>query len=315
MAAEHRLRAVLGSRALHAPPPVRRRAARFPLLVLEAMRPLQWSKNAFVLAALIFAGDALDLDAELAAWRMVVAFCLASSAAYLLNDARDAEVDRHNPRTARRPVARGDLSVREAVAAGVVVAVAALAIALTINVESAGVVAAYLALQGAYSAGLKHVVLIDVLLISAGFVLRALGGAVAIDVVMSDWLLVCTGLLALFLALGKRRAEVIAIGGEAAPRRPVLDGYSVGMLDQLIGVVTPAVVVLYTVYAVLGSEVDGMLLTVPFVLYGVFRVLLLIHRDDGKTEEPDLVVWHDLPLLACIVLWGVSATVIALVGS
>ncbi len=287
------------------------RRASTPLLVLETMRPRQWTKNAFVLAALVFAGDALHVDDILATLRMVVAFCLASGVAYLINDARDAEVDRHNPRTARRPIARGDLSVRAAVVGAVVSALAALLIALSINLQSAGVVAAYIVLQLVYSAGLKHVILLDVLLISGGFVLRALGGAVAIDVRMSEWLLVCTGLLALFLALGKRRAEVIALGGQSAPHRPVLDGYSVGLLDELIAVVTPATVVLYTVYAVLGAASSDMLLTVPFVVYGVFRVLLLIHQGAGETEEPDLVIWRDRPLLACVVGWGVTALIIA----
>lgn len=304
----------MSSGALHATPPATRGPLRFLALVVETMRPRQWTKNAFVLAALIFAGDALHVSDELAAWRMVIAFCLASGASYLFNDARDAEVDRHNLRTARRPVARGDLSPRSAVIAGVVAALLGIAIALTINLASAGVLVGYLALQVVYSAGLKHIVLLDVLLLSGGFVLRALGGAVAIDVRMSDWLLVCTGLLALFLALGKRRAEVIAMGGESVPRRPVLDGYSVGLLDELISVVTPATVVLYTVYAVLGAESSAMLLTVPFVIYGVFRVLLLIHQDDAKTEEPDVVIWRDRPLLACVVLWGVTALLVALLA-
>jgi 4-hydroxybenzoate polyprenyltransferase len=282
-----------------------------PLLVLETMRPRQWTKNAFVLAALVFSGDAFHVDDDLATLRMVIAFCLASSVAYLINDAHDAEVDRHNPRTAGRAIARGDLSVRAAVVSAALATVAALLIALSINLASAGVVAAYIALQLVYSAGLKHVILLDVLLISGGFVLRALGGAVAIDVRMSEWLLVCTGLLALFLALGKRRAEVIARGGQDAPSRPVLDGYSVGLLDELIAVVTPATVVLYTVYAVLGAASSDMLLTVPFVVYGVFRVLLLIHHGAGQTEEPDLVIWRDRPLLACVVGWGITALVIA----
>lgn len=275
------------------------------------MRPRQWTKNAFVLAAIVFAGDALHVDDWLSTLRMLVAFCLASGVAYLINDARDAEVDRHNPRTARRPIARGDLSPRAAFIAAGIVTIAALALAASINLKSAAVVAAYIALQIVYSAGLKHVILLDVLLISGGFVLRALGGAVAIDVRMSEWLLVCTGLLALFLALGKRRAEVIALGGQGSPHRPVLDGYSVGLLDELIAVVTPATVVLYTVYAVLGAPSSDMLLTVPFVIYGVFRVLLLIHHGAGETEEPDLVVWRDRPLLVCVVGWGITALIIA----
>jgi 4-hydroxybenzoate polyprenyltransferase len=285
-----------------------------PLLVLEGMRPRQWTKNAFVLAAIVFAGEALQFDPELDIWRMVLAFCLASGAAYLVNDVRDAEVDRHNPRTSRRPIARGDLAPSTALVAAALAALAAIAIAGSIRWEAAAVVAGFLVLQLAYSSLLKHLLLIDVMAIAAGFVLRAFGGAVAIDVQISEWLLACTALLALLLALGKRRAEVVALGGSSDPRRPVLDGYSVALLDELIAVVTPATVVLYTVYAVLGAQSNAMLLTVPFVLYGVFRILVVIHHGDGRTEEPDLVIWRDRPLLACVVLWGITALIVAAVA-
>jgi hypothetical protein len=285
-----------------------------PLLLLQTMRPRQWIKNSFVLAGVVFSGQLDDATSLGNAVVVTIAFCLASGASYLLNDARDAETDRLNPRTAGRPIARGDLPVGTAYAGAAVALVAALGLALAVNLNSAGVVAAFLALQFAYTLGLKHVLFIDVMAIAALFVLRAFAGVEAVDTRISPWLLLVTGLLALFLALTKRRGEAVAMGGQSNPQRPVLDYYSVSLLDELIGVVTPAVVVVYSIYTVLGASTDTMLATVPFVLYGVFRVLFLMHHRDrvGMTEEVDALVYRDIPLLACVVLWGVACVVIIL---
>jgi 4-hydroxybenzoate polyprenyltransferase len=293
------------------------RAARkpTPLLVLETMRPKQWIKNTFVLAGLAFAGKSLDLDAVGAALSVAFAFCLASGATYLLNDARDAEADRHNPRTASRPIARGDLSPSLALLTAGLAAAAGLGIAALVNWESLAVLAGYVALQLGYSHGLKHVLFIDVMAISAGFVLRAAAGGLAIDVPISSWLLLCTGLLAIFLGFTKRRGEAVALGGTAQPKRAVLDHYSVGLLDELIAVVTPATVVVYAIYAATGSHTRWMLLTVPFVLYGIFRVLYLIHHHSAMTEEPAVVVYRDRPLLVCVALWGICAATISVIAS
>jgi 4-hydroxybenzoate polyprenyltransferase len=284
-------------------------------LVLEGMRPRHWSKNAFVLGGLLFSGEALNLAAEARAWALVAAFCLASGAAYLANDVADAEADRRNPRTASRPVARGALSVRAALVAALLAALAALGIAASVNWKALLTLAGFLVLQGLYSLWLKHVLFVDVMTIAAGFVLRAYAGLVGLEVRISPWLLLATGLLALFLGLTKRRAEAVAIGGSAAPRRTVLEDYSVALLDELIAVVTPTTVMVYALYAVLGAPTQTMLLTVPFVIYGVFRVLFLIHHRSTLTEEPAVVVWHDPPLLACVVLWGIVSGTIVLVAS
>jgi 4-hydroxybenzoate polyprenyltransferase len=286
-----------------------------PLLVLETMRPKQWIKNTFVLAGLVFSGKATDLGAVGAALAMLGAFCLASGATYLLNDALDAEADRHNPRTAGRPIARGDLSPQMAVAAALLAAGTALGIAALINWESLVALAGYVLLQLAYSNGIKHVLFLDVMAIAAGFVIRAAAGGLAIEVPISQWLLLCTGLLAVFLGFTKRRGEAVALGGSAQPKRPVLDHYSVGLLDELIAVVTPATVVVYSIYAVIGTKTDAMLLTVPFVMYGIFRVLFLIHHHSGMTEEPAVVVYKDRPLLICVVLWAICAAAIAAIGT
>jgi 4-hydroxybenzoate polyprenyltransferase len=286
-----------------------------PGLVLETMRPKQWIKNAFVLAGLLFSGQVRDLDAIGLALVVTFAFCMASGATYLLNDARDAEDDRHNPRTASRPIARGDLPVNVAYACSAAAALVALGLAAAVNWQSLACVGGYVVLQLAYSNGLKHILFVDVMAIAAGFVLRAAAGGLAIDVPVSQWLLLCTGLLAVFLGFTKRRAEAQALGGTTQPRRAVLDHYSVELLDELIGVVTPATVVVYAIWAAIGSQTHWMLLTVPFVMYGIFRVLYLIHYRSGMTEEPAVVVYRDRPLLLCVAMWGFVAATIAAIAS
>jgi 4-hydroxybenzoate polyprenyltransferase len=308
-AVEHEAELIAEGAAV-APP----RARSVPLLLLEAMRPKQWIKNLFVFAGLAFAHKLRDPGAVGTAVATFAAFCLASGATYLLNDVRDAETDRHNPRTASRPIARGDLSPALALVVAAVAAVVALGITALINVETLGALGGYVVLQLAYSSGLKHVLFLDVMIIAAGFVLRAAAGGLAIEVPISSWLLLCTGLLAIFLGFTKRRAEAVVVGGSDAPRREVLDQYSVGLLDELIAVVTPSTVVVYAIYAATGAHTHWMLLTVPFVLYGVFRVLFLIHHHGAMTEEPAVIVYRDRPLLACVVLWAVCAATIAAIA-
>lgn len=281
-------------------------------LVLVSMRPRHWVKNAFVLAGVVFAGRLGDPGAVLEALAVTAAFCLASGATYLVNDVRDAAADALNPRTALRPLARGDLSSRLALTAAVPAAAVALALAGIVNWGALAVLVGYLALQLAYSYGLKHILFVDVMAIAAGFVLRAVAGGLAVGVAVSSWLLLSTGLLATFLGLVKRRGEAASPG--IAARKLVSEHYTVPLLDSLISVVTPATLVVYCLYAVNGARSHWMLLTVPFVLYGIFRVLYLLHRADGLADEPALTVLRDRPLLACIVLWAVTAAAIVAVG-
>jgi 4-hydroxybenzoate polyprenyltransferase len=278
------------------------------------MRPKQWVKNLFVFAGLLFSGELLELGSWVSAIGIFVAFCLVSGATYLLNDALDAEGDRHNARTASRPIARGDLSVTAGLVACALSAVGGLALALLINWQSLAVLGGYLAIQIAYSKKLKHVLFVDVMTIAAGFVLRAVAGGTAVSVPVSSWLLLCTGLLAIFLGFTKRRAEAVAMGGTAQPKRVVLESYSVGLLDELIAVVTPSTVVAYSLYAVTGARTQFMLLTVPFVMYGIFRVLFLIHHRTEITDEPAAVVLRDRPLLACVIGWALVAGVIVAIA-
>jgi len=283
-------------------------------VVVEGMRPRQWTKNAFVLGGLVFSGETTDPASVWRALAVTLAFCLASGAAYLINDVLDVELDRRQARTAGRPVARGALTVRAALVGAAVAGLLGLALAAVVNLTSLGVLAGFLALQVAYSTVLKHLLLLDVMAIAGGFVLRGLGGLVAIDVAISPWLLLCTALLALFLGLVKRRGEAVRLGGTAEPQRPVLEHYSVALLDEYIAAVSPTTIVVYALYAVTGARTDAMLLTLPFVMYGILRVLYLIHHRTTVTDDPSVLVWRDRELLICVALWAVVAGVISVLS-
>jgi 4-hydroxybenzoate polyprenyltransferase len=280
-------------------------------MLLETMRPRQWTKNAFVLGGVLFSGHALDASAELRSWLTFVAFCAISATSYLVNDVRDRETDRLSPRTAGRPIARGDIGIRTALIAAAGCGALALAIAALVNWQTVLVVVGYAILQLAYSAWLKHLLFIDVMSIASGFLLRGFGGLVCIHAIISPWLLLATGLLALFIALAKRRGEVMALGGQPPSQRPVLAHYSIALLDELIAVVTPSILMVYALYGVLGAPSRLMLLTLPFVLYGIFRVLYLIHHQSSETQDPSVLALRDRPLAICIVMWAIAAGVIA----
>ena len=275
---------------------------------LVALRPRQWTKNLLVFAGVIFAaklGDAWRIrDAVLA----FAAYCAASSAAYLLNDVRDAGHDRLHPVKRLRPIASGELPEGTALVLAAALAAVSLALAAVLGWWSLAALAAFAALQLAYSLGLKHVVLIDVMAIAALFVVRATAGAVAVHVRISPWLLLCSALLALFLALAKRRGELVLVGAAATPGRPVLEGYSLELVDQLVSVVAASTVIAYALYT-FTAHTQAMMLTIPFVLFGVFRYLLLVHRRD-LGEEPEQVLLKDVPILVCIALWAITAAVI-----
>jgi 4-hydroxybenzoate polyprenyltransferase len=274
-----------------------------------ALRPRQWSKNLLLFAGLVFAAKLGDATRWLEALVAFAAYCAASSAAYLVNDIRDAANDRQHPVKRLRPIASGELSAASAVALAACLTAAALAGAAVLGLGSLAFVGAFLVLQGAYTAGLKHVVLIDVLAIAGLFVLRASAGAEAVDVRISPWLLICTGLLALFLALAKRRAELVLVGAEETPGRPVLEGYSLALVDQLVSVVAASTVIAYSLYTFTARDSKAMMATLPFVLYGVFRYLLLLHRHD-LGEEPENVLLTDVPLLLTIAAWAATCAAI-----
>ena len=277
---------------------------------LVAMRPRQWTKNLLLFAGIIFAAKLGDPARWAAAVAAFVAYCAASSAAYLVNDVRDAESDRLHPVKRSRPIARGELSPRAACVLAAALTLAALTLAGALGPPSLACLAAFVALQAAYSLGLKTFELVDVLAIAGLFVLRASAGAIAVDVRISEWLLLCTFLLALFVALGKRRAE---LGLDGVHARPALDGYSVALVDQLLAIVAAATIAAYTGYALAAHDTRWLVATVPLVVYGLFRYLLLLHRR-GLGEEPETLLVEDLPLLVTVAVWAAACAVILAFG-
>jgi 4-hydroxybenzoate polyprenyltransferase len=279
------------------------------MAALVALRPLQWTKNLLLFAGIVFAAELGDGGRWLEAWAAFLAYCAASSAAYIANDLLDSQEDRLHPVKRLRPIPRGELPRETALALAAFLATLAVVIAAALGFGSLSLLALFLALQAAYSLRLKHVVLLDVMTIGALFVIRAAAGAVAVDVRISPWLLVCTALLALFLGLAKRRAELVLVDAEEAPGRPVLDGYSLELVDQLVSVVASSTVMAYSLYTFTARDSKAMMATIPFVLFGVFRYLLLVHRRD-LGEEPERVLLSDAPILVSVAAWGTTSALI-----
>jgi 4-hydroxybenzoate polyprenyltransferase len=282
--------------------------------LLAALRPSQWTKNLFVFAGLIFGEELLNPAAVTQAVLAFAVFCTLSGVVYLINDIRDREADRLHPLKSTRPIASGALSVRSAGVAAFVLGSVGLAAAFGINPAFGLVSLSYVALLSLYSVLLKHHVILDVLTLSGGFVLRAAGGAVAIGVPFSRWLLLLTLLLALFLALSKRRAELVALADDASGHRRSLAEYSPYLLDQMIGVVTASTLLAYAFYTISPDTVqrfgtEDLIFTVPFPLYGIFRYLYLVHRREGG-GNPSEHLLTDVPLLTCVALWGVAVILI-----
>jgi len=284
------------------------------LSLILSLRLGQWTKNLLVFAPLLFAVKLFDFQSVARATGGFAVFCALSSVVYLINDVMDREGDRQHPRKRLRPIAAGDLSVSAALLTAALLATTALAGASLMGWRFAAVAASYVALQTLYSVALKHIVIIDALTLSIGFVLRAIAGAVVIDVVISHWLFVCTILLALFIALAKRRHELVLLADGAASHRPILDEYSAYLLDQMIAVVTASTLIAYIFYTIspeteqkFGTSWLG--LTIPFPLYGIFRYLYLVHRREGGGSPSDLLL-NDRPLLACVTLWVIAVVLI-----
>jgi 4-hydroxybenzoate polyprenyltransferase len=279
-----------------------------------SLRPTQWTKNLFVAAALIFAKKIFDVPSLLRTLAAIAVFTLLAGSHYIVNDLFDVAEDRVHPRKSRRPIAAGRIGRGEAVALAAVLAAASLVLADLLSPAFFAAAAAYVVLQLAYSYKLKHVVILDIFLVASGFVLRVIAGGLVIAVPISPWLLLCTMLLALFLAMSKRRHELRLLAGDAARHRPILEEYSFGLLDQMISIVTACTVIAYCLYTVSEETVrkfgtDRLIYTTPFVLYGIFRYLYLLYmKDEGGT--PEELVLKDKPLLAAIVLWIATAVAI-----
>jgi 4-hydroxybenzoate polyprenyltransferase len=290
---------------------------RAPMALLRALRPLQWTKNGLVFAALIFDRKFVDPEAVLLAIAAAICFCLVSSAGYLVNDVRDSERDRIHPIKRLRPIAAGEVSVRLALITAGVISLLALGIGSLIRLEFTLVLIGYLLLMLGYNLGLKNAPILDVFAIGGGFVFRAAGGAVAIAVPISPWLYVCTMLLALLVGFTKRRQELVFLEGRAEQHRASLRGYTVPVLDQYITILAAATIIAYSVYTFDAAAVPrnhAMMLTIPFVAYGVFRFLDSARRSE-LGGRPEALLFADRPLLISLIGWGVaSAAIVLLTG-
>jgi 4-hydroxybenzoate polyprenyltransferase len=291
-----------------------RQARPVMLSLFRALRPSQWTKNLIIFGPLGLGQRLLDPASLLYATAAFVVFCALSGVVYLINDIADREADRRHPVKRFRPIASGAVPVRTALAAAAILATAGLAAAFALRPLFGVLAVTYLVLLAFYSGPLKHIVIIDVLTIAIGFVLRAAAGAVVIAVPVSPWLYVLTILLALFLALAKRRHELVLLADDATGHRKSLQEYSPYLLDQMIAVVTASTLVAYAIYTVSPETIERfhtnlLGLTLPFPIYGIFRYLYLVHQKEGG-GSPSEVLLSDRPLLLCVALWAVAVAII-----
>jgi 4-hydroxybenzoate polyprenyltransferase len=299
-------------------PRTRQRSGEMPSArtLLVALRPRQWTKNGLIFVALAFTLNLQQPALLLRSLAAFACFCALSSAGYLLNDVVDVEADRAHPTKRFRPIAAGQIPIPLALAMGLVLAVVGLAGSFAIAPMLGMLAVTYVLLTAAYSTILKHLVLLDIFAIAAGFVLRAAAGAVAIDVPISPWLYIATLLGALLIALGKRRSEIQMLGDEAVDHRKNLESYSIGFIDQLILVISSAALMTYALYTFSAENLPrnhSMMLTIPIVLYGLFRYLFLLREGDAGSAPEDLL-FKDRPLLIAVAVWGVVAVVILYLG-
>jgi 4-hydroxybenzoate polyprenyltransferase len=293
--------------AAAASPAARRRAAAGTLL--SAARPRQWLKNLLLFAGLLFAAKLPEEARWLEATAAFAAFCLVASAAYLLNDVRDADDDRRHPVKRLRPVAAGDLSPRSALMVAFALAAAGVALAASLGPRTLVYLLAFASLQAAYTLRLKRRAFVDVTVIAALFVIRAAAGAAAVHVRISPWLLVCTASLALFLGLAKRRGELLLAERGGTRGRAALAAYSRPTLDRLLWLTAAAAVAAYSAYGLAGPEASEMALTIPFVVAGIGRYLRLVHRHD-LGEAPEYLLLSDKLLLSSVALWVIATSVV-----
>ncbi|MCP4197742.1 MAG: decaprenyl-phosphate phosphoribosyltransferase [Proteobacteria bacterium] len=289
--------------------------------IIKLARPQQWVKNIFVFPVLVFSGSILQIEQVILTLVAFAAFCLASSSVYVINGFIDIDEDKKHPIKRFRPLASGSVPKWTGLVGSIVLGGLSLAIpAIYLNPPTVGVVGFYLLLNILYNLGLKHLVIIDVLVIASGFVLRILAGATALYIMPSPWLVLCAVMLSLFLAFTKRRAEILSLGDEAAQHRKVLADYSPMFLDQVISIVTASTVLGYVLYtvddrttAIVGSRL--LLLSVPFVLYCIFRYLYLIYQVNAEDGNHARTIFTDVPMLISGGIWGILCTVIVLFGN
>lgn len=282
--------------------------------IIVSMRPKQWTKNLFIFATLLFSKNLFNLSLLLTTILAFVIFCLLSGGVYLINDIVDLERDKNHPRKTKRPLAAGQLGISSSIIAAVLLILISLTVSFLINLYFGLVALSYFLLMTAYTLVLKEIVIIDVLTISFGFVLRVVAGALIIAVEVSPWLLICTILLALFLALAKRRHELILLEDAASVHRRILREYTSKLLDEMMAVVTASTLMAYILYTISSRTIEelhtkNLIFTTPFVIYGIFRYLYLIHQK-GLGGNPEDILLKDKPLIVNIFLWILTVIII-----
>lgn len=277
--------------------------------LLKSMRPAQWTKNGFVFAGLIFSRSFLEFTPVIKTILAFIIFSIVSGSVYIINDVIDREKDKLHPVKSRRPIASGKVKPYEAVLFSIVLAVIALILSLQLERLFLVIIASYLSISILYSIKLKNVIILDVLVIASGFVLRTIGGALAIRVFISPWLIVCTTLLALFLALNKRKNELLTMSADAVNHRKTLEEYTSELIGQMLSVITSATVMSYLLYTFNSGKSQYIMLTVPFVLYGIFRYQYLVSVKD-MGGNPEIMLLKDKPLLLNLILWVISCIII-----
>lgn len=278
--------------------------------VIELLRPKQWIKNFFVFAAIIFSGNILNIDILQNNIITFVLFCLTSSSIYVLNDIVDLEKDKKHPQKKNRPLPSGRVSKKEAIFADIVIVCLVMYFSYTkVNHEIMLIYLTYMVVNILYSFKLKNVVIIDVMIITFGFVLRVASGSIATGVNISPWLFLCTILLSLFLALNKRKSEIITLKDKSGSHRKILEDYSVELIDNMLTIVTPSILICYCIYTFSSVQSKSMMYTIPFVLYGIFRYQYLMtkHNIGGKPED---VFGKDKPFLLNMILWVICVIAI-----
>ena len=278
--------------------------------LIQLIRPKQWIKNCFVFAAIIFSGNFLNITMLYSNIVTFLLFCLTSSSVYILNDIVDIDKDRCHPQKKYRPLPSGKVSIKSAVILDILIVISvALLSFLYLDIRILFIFAVYFVINILYSFKLKNVVIIDVMIITFGFVLRVESGSIATGVQVSPWLFLCTILLSLFLALNKRKSEIITLKDKSANHRKILEEYSVAMIDNMLTIVTPSILMAYSLYTFSSVQSKTMMYTIPFVLYGIFRYEYLMDKKNigGKPED---VFGSDLPFLVNIILWVISSLII-----
>jgi 4-hydroxybenzoate polyprenyltransferase len=280
-----------------------------PKYIFKLMRPKQWLKNFFVFAAIIFSGKFDNKHILLLNLGVFVLFCLVSSAVYVLNDLVDVEKDKQHPEKKNRPIASGKVSKIQAIVLEVGILCIVLAGSYLVNFRIAFVLIGYYLMNVLYSFKLKNIVIIDVMIITFGFVLRVISGGVATNVQLSSWLILCTILISLFIALNKRRSEIVTLKDNSSSHRKILEEYSVELIDNMLTIVTPSILITYCLYTFSSTQSRTMMITIPFVLYGIFRYQYLVSKKNvgGKPED---VFQKDLPFLINVLLWAASIIII-----